>query len=88
MMWEAAARKIQECGGRVVMDRKFDKLRLDPVEFFAFECLTGRIKRKPAQENLIGLAKGLHPGTRIDLQAVEILDRFQRSGKPRGRPTS
>jgi protoporphyrinogen oxidase len=30
MMWEAAARKIQESGGRVVMDRRFEKLRLDP----------------------------------------------------------
>ena len=47
--------------------------RLDPGEFFAFECLACRIKRKPAQQNLIGLSKGLHPGTSIDLQAVEIL---------------
>jgi protoporphyrinogen oxidase len=30
MMWEAAARKIQENGGRIVMDRKFEKLRFDP----------------------------------------------------------
>ena len=30
MMWEAAARKIQESGGRIAMDRKFEKLRLDP----------------------------------------------------------
>jgi protoporphyrinogen oxidase len=30
MMWEAAARKIQEFGGRIVMDRKFEKLRFDP----------------------------------------------------------
>jgi protoporphyrinogen oxidase len=30
MMWEAAARKIQESGGRIVMDRKFEKLHFDP----------------------------------------------------------
>jgi protoporphyrinogen oxidase len=30
MMWEAAARKIQENGGRIVMDRKFEKLHFDP----------------------------------------------------------
>ncbi len=29
MMWEAAARKIQESGGRIVMDRKFEKLHFD-----------------------------------------------------------
>ena len=47
--------------------------RLDPVEFFAFECLACRVKRKPAQQNLIGLSKGLHPSTSIDLQTIEIL---------------
>ena len=47
--------------------------RPDPVEFSAFERLACRVKRKPAQQNLIGLSKGLHPGTSIDLQAVEIL---------------
>jgi hypothetical protein len=47
--------------------------RPDPVEFFAFERLACRVKRKPAQQNLIGLSKGLHPSTSIDLQAVEIL---------------
>jgi protoporphyrinogen oxidase len=30
MMWEAAARKIQESGGRIAMDRKFEKLSFDP----------------------------------------------------------
>ncbi|MGH6813252.1 MAG: NAD(P)/FAD-dependent oxidoreductase [Methylocella sp.] len=30
MMWEAAARKIQEFGGRIAMDRRFEKLRFDP----------------------------------------------------------
>lgn len=30
MTWEAAARKIQESGGRIVMDRKFEKLHFDP----------------------------------------------------------
>jgi hypothetical protein len=30
MMWEAAARKIQDNGGRIVMDGKFEKLRFDP----------------------------------------------------------
>jgi protoporphyrinogen oxidase len=30
MMWEAAARKIQECGGRIVMDRKLKTLSFDP----------------------------------------------------------
>ncbi len=29
MMWEAAARKIREFGGRIVMDRRFDKLTYD-----------------------------------------------------------
>ena len=47
--------------------------RPDPVEFFAFECLACRVKRKPAQQNLIGLSEGLHPSASIDLQAVEIL---------------
>jgi hypothetical protein len=49
--------------------------RPDPVEFFAFESLacSVKIKRKPAQQNLIGLSERLHPGTSIDLQAVEIL---------------
>ena len=48
--------------------------RPDPVEFFAFECLPCRVKRKPAQQNLIGLSlsEGLHPSTSIDLQAIEI----------------
>jgi len=30
MMWEAAARKIQESGGRILMDRKFEKLNFAP----------------------------------------------------------
>src|SRR6202521_2344593 len=30
MMWEAAARKIQESGGRIAMDRRFEKLSFDP----------------------------------------------------------
>ncbi|MGH6834452.1 MAG: NAD(P)/FAD-dependent oxidoreductase [Methylocella sp.] len=30
MMWEAAARKVQEFGGRIAMDRRFEKLRFDP----------------------------------------------------------
>jgi protoporphyrinogen oxidase len=30
MMWEAAARKIRESGGRIVMGRKFKKLHFDP----------------------------------------------------------
>jgi hypothetical protein len=47
--------------------------RPDPVEFFALECLACGVKREPAQQNLIGLAKGLHPSTSIDLQAKEIL---------------
>jgi hypothetical protein len=44
----------------------------DPVQFFPFECLACRVKGKPAQQNLIGLSQGLHPGTGIDLQSVEI----------------
>jgi hypothetical protein len=28
-----------------------------PVELFAFECLACRVKRKPTQQNLIGLSK-------------------------------
>ena len=30
MMWDAAARKIRAFGGRILMDRKFEKLRFDP----------------------------------------------------------
>ncbi|MGH6862848.1 MAG: NAD(P)/FAD-dependent oxidoreductase [Methylocella sp.] len=30
MMWEAAARKIQEFGGRIAMDRRFEKVSFDP----------------------------------------------------------
>ena len=30
MMWEAAARKIIELGGRIVMDRRCEKLVFDP----------------------------------------------------------
>ena len=30
MMWDAAARKICEFGGRILMDRTFEKLRYDP----------------------------------------------------------
>jgi len=48
--------------------------RPDPGEFLAFECLACGVKRKPAQQNLIGLSEGLHPSTSINLQAVEILD--------------
>jgi protoporphyrinogen oxidase len=32
MMWEAAARKIQESGGRIAMDRRFERLGFDPEQ--------------------------------------------------------
>ncbi|MCI0736012.1 MAG: NAD(P)/FAD-dependent oxidoreductase, partial [Beijerinckiaceae bacterium] len=32
MMWEAAARKITEFGGRIVMDRRFERLQFEPEQ--------------------------------------------------------
>jgi protoporphyrinogen oxidase len=42
MMWEAAARKIEESGGRIAMDRKIEKLQFDPErQIWAVHTISG-----------------------------------------------
>ena len=47
--------------------------RLELFKFFASECLPRRVKGEARQQNLITLSQGLHPGTGIDLQTVEVV---------------
>jgi protoporphyrinogen oxidase len=58
MMWEAAARKIEEFGGRIIMDRKFERLHLDTTrQIWRVDTISGDGKRETFEaRNLVSSA--------------------------------